>query len=88
MLCSEAFLTVTPERLARWFVKEGNTYCVVKELREMCIFSQHSVIKDAPFSRLDMISCRNLLIYLNADLQDRVASASGLPLPSGFKLPF
>ncbi|WP_114943086.1 CheR family methyltransferase [Microvirga calopogonii] len=63
---------VPPERLARWFVKEGNTYCVVKELREMCIFSQHSVIKDAPFSRLDMISCRNLLIYLNADLQDRV----------------
>ncbi|EIM27155.1 CheR family methyltransferase [Microvirga lotononidis] len=63
---------MTPERLARWFVKEGNTYCVVKELREMCIFSQHSVIKDAPFSRLDMISCRNLLIYLNADLQDRV----------------
>ncbi|MCB8820903.1 PAS domain S-box protein [Microvirga rosea] len=63
---------MTPERLARWFVKEGNTYCVVKELREMCIFSQHSVIKDAPFSRLDMVSCRNLLIYLNADLQDRV----------------
>ncbi|RDI62672.1 two-component system CheB/CheR fusion protein [Microvirga subterranea] len=63
---------VSPERLARWFVKEGNTYCVVKELREMCIFSQHSVIKDAPFSRLDMISCRNLLIYLNADLQDRM----------------
>ncbi|WP_245444708.1 CheR family methyltransferase [Microvirga sp. KLBC 81] len=63
---------VSPERLARWFVKEGNTYCVVKELREMCIFSQHSVVKDAPFSRLDLISCRNLLIYLNADLQDRV----------------
>ena len=63
---------ISPERLARWFVKEGNTYCVVKELREMCIFSQHSVVKDAPFSRLDLISCRNLLIYLNADLQDRV----------------
>ncbi len=63
---------LTPERLARWFVKEGNTYCVVKELREMCIFSQHSVVKDAPFSRIDLISCRNLLIYLNADLQDRV----------------
>jgi two-component system CheB/CheR fusion protein len=45
---------------------------VNKELREMCIFSQHSVIKDAPFSRLDLISCRNLLIYLNPDLQDRV----------------
>lgn len=76
---------VTPERLARWFVKEGNTYCVVKELREMCIFSQHSVIKDAPFSRLDMISCRNLLIYLNADLQDRVIPLFHFALkPSGF----
>lgn len=63
---------MTPERLARWFVREGDTYCVVKELREMCIFSQHNVIKDAPFSRLDIVSCRNLLIYLNADLQNRV----------------
>jgi two-component system CheB/CheR fusion protein len=63
---------VSPERLARWFVREGDTYCVVKELREMCIFSQHNVIKDAPFSKLDLVSCRNLLIYLNADLQGRV----------------
>ncbi len=63
---------LTPERLARWFVKEGNTYCVVKELREMCIFSQHSIIKDAPFSWLDLVSCRNLLIYLEAELQSRV----------------
>ena len=63
---------VSAERLARWFVREGDTYCVVKELREMCIFSQHNVIKDAPFSKLDLVSCRNLLIYLNADLQNRV----------------
>lgn len=63
---------MTSERLARWFVREGDTYCVVKELREMCIFSQHNVIKDAPFSRLDLVSCRNLLIYLNAELQNRV----------------
>lgn len=63
---------LTPERMARWFVREGDTYCVVKELREMCIFSQHNVIKDAPFSKLDLISCRNLLIYLNAELQNRV----------------
>ncbi|WP_414474115.1 CheR family methyltransferase [Microvirga sp. M2] len=76
---------MTPERLARWFIKEGNTYCVVKELREMCIFSQHSVLKDAPFSRLDMISCRNLLIYLNADLQDRVIPLFHFALrPGGF----
>ncbi|HVL74046.1 MAG TPA: CheR family methyltransferase, partial [Beijerinckiaceae bacterium] len=63
---------VGPERLARWFAKEGNTYCVVKELREMCIFSAHNVIRDAPFSKLDLISCRNLLIYLTAELQNRV----------------
>ena len=61
-----------PERLARWFVREGDTYCVVKELREMCIFSQHNVIKDAPFSKLDLVSCRNLLIYLGSELQSRV----------------
>ncbi|MGT2487179.1 CheR family methyltransferase [Methylobacterium oryzae CBMB20] len=63
---------MSPERLARWFVKEGNTYCLVKELREMCIFSQHSIIKDPPFSKLDLISCRNLLIYLDTELQSRV----------------
>ncbi|MBV9394434.1 MAG: methyltransferase, partial [Methylobacteriaceae bacterium] len=61
-----------PERLARWFVKEGNTYLVVKELREMCIFSAHNVVRDAPFSKLDLVSCRNLLIYLTAELQNRV----------------
>lgn len=63
---------MTSERLTRWFVREGDTFSVVKELREMCIFSQHNVIKDAPFSRLDLVSCRNLLIYLNAELQDRL----------------
>jgi two-component system, chemotaxis family, CheB/CheR fusion protein len=63
---------MSPERLARWFVREGDTYCVVKELREMCIFSQHNVIKDAPFSKLDLVSCRNLLIYLNGELQNRI----------------
>ncbi|UWU23454.1 PAS domain-containing protein (plasmid) [Rhizobium sp. CB3060] len=69
---ASAIKDVTPERLARWFVKEGETYSVVKELREMCLFSQHNLIKDAPFSRLDMVSCRNLLIYLGAELQNRV----------------
>ncbi|MBV8915187.1 MAG: PAS domain-containing protein [Acetobacteraceae bacterium] len=63
---------LTPERLGRWFAKEGNTYAVVKELRETCVFAQHSIIKDTPFSRLDLVSCRNLLIYLDTELQDRV----------------
>lgn len=64
--------SMTPERLDRWFVKEGTTYVVVDELRECCIFSQHSLVRDAPFSRIDLVSCRNLLIYLDRELQDRV----------------
>jgi two-component system CheB/CheR fusion protein len=76
---------MTPERLARWFVKEGNTYCVSKELREMCVFSQHSIVKDPPFSRLDLISCRNLLIYLDAELQNRVIPVFHFALrPGGY----
>ena len=63
---------VPAERLARWFTREGGTYAIHKDLREMCVFSSHNVIKDAPFSRVDLISCRNLLIYLNAELQERV----------------
>jgi len=63
---------VTPERLAKWFSADGEEFCPVREIREMCVFSAHSVTKDPPFSKLDLISCRNLLIYMNADLQDRV----------------
>jgi two-component system CheB/CheR fusion protein len=63
---------LSSERLRRWFVEEGDEYCPVRELRDMCVFSIHSVVKDPPFSKLDLISCRNLLIYLNAELQDRV----------------
>ena len=74
---------MSPERLGRWFVKEGDTYHIVKELREMCVFSQHSLIKDAPFSRLDLVSCRNLLIYLDAELQERVIPLFHFALGAG-----
>lgn len=74
---------VSAERLARWFVKEGNTYCISKELREMCVFSQHSIVKDPPFSRLDLVSCRNLLIYLDAELQNRVIPVFHFALKPG-----
>ena len=60
------------QRLARWFAEDGEEYCPIKPIREMCVFSTHSVVKDPPFSKLDLISCRNLLIYMDADLQDRV----------------
>ena len=63
---------VTPERLERFFVKQDHTYQVKKELREMCLFSVHSLIKDPPFSRLDLLSCRNVLIYLGPELQQKL----------------
>ena len=62
----------TLERLERHFVKEGERYRVAKHIRDMCVFSTHDLVKDPPFSRLDMISCRNLLIYFEAPLQQRV----------------
>ena len=63
---------LSPERAERWFTEDGGVCCVVSEIRDMCVFSTHSIIKHPPFSRLDLISCRNLLIYLDTDMQDRV----------------
>ena len=63
---------VSAERLQRYFVREDSTYRVRNEIREMAIFAPQNVIKDPPFTKLDMISCRNLLIYLNADLQKKL----------------
>ncbi len=65
---------VSPERLARFFIAEPDdcTYRICKQIRDMLIFSEQDIVKDPPFSRLDMISCRNLLIYLDADLQKKI----------------
>lgn len=63
---------VSAERLERFFTKQQNAYQVKRELREICIFSNHSFIKDPPFSRLDLISCRNVMIYLGLDLQQKI----------------
>ena len=60
------------DHVERWFTNEGDDCCIVSEIREMCIFSVHSVIKHPPFSKLDLISCRNLLIYLDATMQDHI----------------
>ena len=76
---------VSPERLRRFFVHEPGTYRVVKELRDMCIFSAHSLIRDPPFSRLDLISCRNLMIYLKPGLQAQIIPLLHYALrPSGY----
>ena len=76
---------VSPERLERWFVKEGNEYRVRPEVRQLCAFSVQSIVKDPPFSRLDLISCRNVLIYLDKELQDRAVQTFHYALnPGGF----
>lgn len=65
---------ITPERLARYFVPEqdGGMYRIHKNIRDMLIFSEQDVVKDPPFSKIDLISCRNLLIYLDGDLQKKI----------------
>ena len=64
---------VSPEREKRFFSSDGDELsCSASEVRELCIFSPHSVIRDPPFSRMDMVSCRNLLIYLGPEVQNRV----------------
>ena len=63
---------LSEKRLQRYFVHEGGMYRINKDLREMTVFAVQNVIKDAPFTKLDLICCRNLLIYLNADVQKRL----------------
>ncbi|TWT98868.1 PAS domain-containing protein [Neorhodopirellula pilleata] len=63
---------VSEERLKRFFIKKGKRYHVVKEIRERVLFSPHNLISDPPFSRQDLISCRNLLIYLGPHLQKKL----------------
>lgn len=67
---------VTPERLNRFFTreKEGNTYQVKRQIRDMVVFAVQSVFKDPPFSKLDLICCRNLMIYLGPELQQKLLS--------------
>ncbi len=62
---------VSEDRLNHFFVKDRRGYRVKRELREMVLFAEHDLLKDAPFSRMDTISCRNLLIYLNREAQRR-----------------
>lgn len=76
---------VAPERLKRFFVQENAAYVVSKALRDMCIFSSHSIIRDPPFCRIDLISCRNLLIYLSPTLQEQLIALFHYALrPGGF----
>ncbi len=74
---------VSPERLREFFVSDRGRYRVRKDVREKVLFAVHNVLKDAPFSRLDLVSCRNLLIYLNVAAQGDVFDIFHFALRSG-----
>ena len=78
---------VSPERLRRFFSKEQTAYRINKSVRDLCVFARQNVVADPPFSHLDLISCRNVLIYLSPDLQKRVIPTFHFALnPTGFLL--
>ncbi len=65
-------IDVSPERLRRFFTRQEGSYQISKAVRELCVFSRHNMASDPPFSRLDLVSCRNVLIYMDVGLQKRV----------------
>lgn len=78
---------MTPERLARYFIfnTKTKTYRINERIRQMLIFSEHNVVRDPPFSKLDLISCRNLMIYMEPSLQEKIISQFHYALnPGGF----
>jgi two-component system CheB/CheR fusion protein len=83
-LYPEAALSeMSAERLARFFIRTGASYHVTPELRKMVVFAPHNVIKDAPFTKLHLVTCRNLLIYLQPNAQKKVISLFHFGLKTG-----
>ena len=74
---------LTPALLTKYFHRRGDDYQVTRSLREMVVFAQHNLVKDPPFPRIDMVSCRNLLIYLQSNLQRRALEMFAFSLRSG-----
>ncbi len=78
---------ISPERVRRFFTKVDSSFQISKRIREMCVFAKQNLVKDPPFSKLDLVSCRNVLIYLGPLLQKRVIPMFHYALkPSGFLL--
>lgn len=74
---------VDAQRLSRFFTPQGNGFLINSEIREMVLFAQHDVILDPPFTKLDLLSCRNLMIYFNAVLQSRLMPLFSYSLRQG-----
>jgi two-component system, chemotaxis family, CheB/CheR fusion protein len=79
----EAVAAVAKERRDRYFVRQGHGYQIAPEIRQMIVFAPHNVIKDAPFTRVDLVSCRNMLIYLQPAAQQKVLSLFHFALNRG-----
>ena len=78
---------VSHERLQRFFLREAGGYRIRRELRELVLFAVHNVVKDPPFSHLDLLACRNLLMYLIRSIQERLLETFHFALrPGGFLL--
>ena len=80
---TEALQNVSPERLERYFIKDGPNYRVSTELRRMVVFARHNVIEDPSFTKIDLLSCRNLLIYFQPQTQRRVLALFHFALRPG-----
>ncbi len=74
---------LNPALLAKYFYCRGETYQVARTIREMVVFAQHNLVKDPPFTRIDLVSCRNLLIYLQTNLQRRALEMFDFALRPG-----
>jgi two-component system, chemotaxis family, CheB/CheR fusion protein len=79
----ESVVNVSPERLKRYFLPRGKSYQVVPDIRQSVVFAHHNVVKDAPFTRVDLVSCRNMLIYLQPPAQEKVLSRFHFSLNRG-----
>ena len=76
---------VSPARLRRFFHKADGGYQISKTIRDLCVFSTQNIFSDPPFSRMDLVSCRNVMIYLSQPLQKRVIPIFHYALnPTGF----
>ena len=78
-------IDVSAGRLRKYFTADGDFYRLRKEVRELILFAPHNVLRDPPFSKLDLVSCRNLLIYLNREAQERILATFHFSmLPNGY----
>lgn len=83
LYCASITTDVSPERLQRFFTVEDNQYKICREIREMVTFARQNVIMDPPFTKLDILICRNLLIYLTSDLQQKLLQIFHYSLKQG-----